>query len=163
MDGIEWKRDKWSFLERTWLYINEKLGSFLGNHLVADHPEIKNHLARFVSQDKITVIPYSADLLDTADITALDSFNLIAGQYGLLIARPEPENSILEMVRAFSKKQRGMPLVILGNYDPDSNEYQKMVLESAGEEIKFVGAIYEQKIVQALRFYSRFYVHGHTE
>jgi hypothetical protein len=37
--------------------------------------------------------------------------------FALVIARPEPENSILEIVKAFSMKSSGMPLVMLGNYD----------------------------------------------
>jgi len=162
MDGIEWQRDKWTFLERTWLYANEKIGSWLGNHLIADHPEIKTHLAQFVCSDKISVIPYSADLLRTADITQIDQLGLAPGRYAILIARPEPENSILEIVQAYSTQKRGMPLVILGDYNPETNRYQKQVMEAAGNEIKFVGAIYHQPRVQALRFYSRFYIHGHT-
>lgn len=162
MDGIEWQRDKWTWAERTWLYMNEKAGAWLGNHLIADHPEIKNHLSKFVCPEKITVIPYSAQLLKTADKNQLSQFNLIPGEYTILIARPEPENSILEIIQAYSDKKRGMPLVVLGNYDPESNEYQKSVLDAAGNEIMFVGAIYEQLQVQALRFYARFYIHGHT-
>lgn len=162
MDGIEWQRDKWSFLERVWLFINEKAGAWLGNHLVADHPEIKNHLSKFVSRQKITVIPYTADLLDSADETLLKQFDLQTGKFGLLIARPEPENSILEIVRAFTARERGITLVVLGNYDPESNAYQKQVLDAGNDEVLFVGAIYNQAMVQALRFYARFYVHGHT-
>lgn len=162
MDGIEWQRDKWTPMQRAWLYINEKAGAWLGNHLIADHPEIKNHLGRFVCDEKITVIPYSAQLLKTADQNYLSRFNLMPGRYAILIARPEPENSILEIVRAYSDQKRGLPLVVLGNYDPDTNAYQKSVLDAAGNEIMFVGAIYDQKQVQALRFYARFYIHGHT-
>jgi len=162
MDGIEWRRGKWTLLERVWLYANEKIGAWVGNNLIADHPEIKNHLTRFVTPDKITVIPYSADLIKYADIKQLDHFGLKPGKYAVLIARPEPENSVLEIVRAYSSKKRGMPLVILGHYDPDTNEYQKTVINAAGDEIMFVGAIYNQIQVQALRFYARFYIHGHT-
>lgn len=162
MDGIEWRRGKWSPWERSWLYINEKLGAWLGNHLVADHPEIKNHLARFVSSDKITVIPYSADILETADEKQLSSLGLEKNGYALIVARPEQENLILESVRAYSCKKRGLPLVILGNYTPQSNRYHQKVLEAGGDEILFVGAIYDQAVVQALRFFARFYIHGHT-
>lgn len=162
MDGIEWQRDKWSFIERAWLYLNEKAGSLLGNHLVADHPEIKNHLARFISKKKITVIPYTADLIRSADASRLEPFNLKPGKFGLLIARPEPENSILEIVRAYTAQKRCMPLVVLGNYDPKSHEYHKYVLDAGNDEVLFVGAIYNQTVVQALRYYARFYIHGHT-
>ena len=162
MDGVEWRRGKWSNLERTWLYLNEKLGAWLGNRLVADHPEIKKHLAQFVRADKITVIPYSADILGSADEKRLDSFGLARNRYTLVIARPEQENSILEIVRAYSRKKRGIPLVILGEYTPGENAYHREVMDAAGDEVHFVGAIYETEVVQALRFYARFYLHGHT-
>ncbi len=162
MDGIEWQRGKWSFAERSWLYMNEKLGAWLGNHLIADHPEIKNHLSRFVSSSKITVIPYSADILKNANEALLHSFNLAKNRYAIVIARPEQENSILEIVRAYSQVQRGMPLIILGDYTPDSNDFHQAVLDAAGNEVQFVGALYDKDVVQALRFFSRFYIHGHT-
>ena len=57
MDGLEWQRDKWSSLERAWLYMNERMGCWLGNHLVADNPEIKNHLVTRVKPEKVTMIP----------------------------------------------------------------------------------------------------------
>src|SRR5688572_21055942 len=31
MDGIEWKRPKWSFPVRAWFYLNEWLGAWLGH------------------------------------------------------------------------------------------------------------------------------------
>ena len=162
MDGIEWRRNKWTRLERNWLHINEKLGTWFGNHLIADHPEIKNHLSRLVSPDKITVIPYCGALLKSADSKQLDQYNLKPGGYTVLIARPEPENLILEIIRAYSTQKRGIPLVVLGDYNPHSNGYQKAVLTAAKDEIIFIGAIYHQPMVQALRFYARFYIHGHT-
>ncbi|WP_020675722.1 DUF1972 domain-containing protein [Geopsychrobacter electrodiphilus] len=162
MDGIEWRRGKWSPLERAWLYANEKLGAWLGNHLVADHPEIQKHLSRFVSSSKISVIPYGADILESANESLLSPFNLEKNKYAVLIARPEQENSILEIVKAYSKAARGMSLVVLGNYAPEANNYHRLVVAAAGDEVQFVGAIYDKEVVQSLRFFARFYVHGHT-
>ena len=161
MDGIEWKRDKWAWYEKTWLYLNERAGCFIGNHLIADHPEIKNHLKTRVDADKITVIPYGARHVDSADKALIAEFELKADRYALVIARPEPENSILEIVRAFSAKQRRMNLVVLGKYDR-SNRYHCQVIEAASNEVKFVGAIYEHNRLDALRLFSCLYVHGHT-
>ena len=51
MDGIEWKRAKWPWHGKLWFYINEWAGAFSGNHLIADHPEIKKHLqTRFIHE-----------------------------------------------------------------------------------------------------------------
>lgn len=161
MDGIEWKRDKWVWYERAWLYINERAGCLIGHHLIADHPEIKNHLTTRVVADKVTMIPYGARSVEQTDINLLSSYGLEDGNYALVIARPEPENSILEIVRAFSSRSRKLNLVVLGKYDR-SNPYHCLVLDAASEEVKFLGAVYEHAYLDALRFYSCLYVHGHT-
>jgi len=160
MDGIEWRRQKWSTLERAWLYLNERAGCWLGNHLIADHPEIKAHLATRVADSKITMIPYGADRIDSADSGVLAQYGLQPGGYAMVIARPEPENSILEIVAAFSRKPRGMKLVVLGRYDPEV-PYHKQVMDAASDEVMFPGAIYDKATVSALRFHSALYAHGH--
>jgi len=162
MDGIEWKRGKWTLPERCWLIINERLGARLGNHLIADHPEIKKHLCKIVSAEKITVIPYYAEIITKANRQILEQLGLQAKKYILVIARPEPENSILDIVRAYSRKKRNIPLVILGRYLPAVVKYHEEVMESANENVRFLGAIYDKPTVNALRFFSRFYIHGHT-
>lgn len=161
MDGIEWRRDKWGVIAKTWFWLNERIGCWVGNHLVADHPRIKDHLATRVSADKITMIPYGGDEVLQADASLLRPYGLEPGRYSIIIARPEPENSFLEMVRAFSSKRRNHTLVVLGNFDPIQNNYHRHVIDAASDEVIFPGAIYEAPIVQALRFYSRYYLHGH--
>ncbi|MCG8053252.1 MAG: DUF1972 domain-containing protein [Candidatus Thiodiazotropha endolucinida] len=159
MDGIEWKREKWSVIEKTWLYLNERIACLVANHLIADHPEIKNHLSTRVSREKISIIPYGADEVVSGNMDVLTKYNLVSNEYAIVIARPEPENSILEIVTAFSKRPRGRKLVVLGKYD--NSNYCKSVLEAASNEIMFPGAIYDKEIVQALRFHSALYIHGH--
>ena len=161
MDGLEWKRDKWSPAQRAWLWANEFLGARLANHLVADHPEIKIHLKRHTADEKITVIPYGEEALSSVCHAGPDRLGLEAGRYLLVIARPEPENSILQIVQAYSSKPRSMPLVVLGKYDPQQNDFHKQVLASAGEGVTFPGAIYEREIVTSLRYHAAAYIHGH--
>ena len=60
MDGIEWKRAKWGPAAKTWFWLNERAACWLGNHLIADHPQIKVHLETRVRSAKITTIPYGA-------------------------------------------------------------------------------------------------------
>lgn len=161
MDGIEWRREKWGRIAKLWFWLNERAGCWLGNHLVADHPGIKEHLASRVRSDKITMIPYGGDEVSSADSVLLKPYELTPGGFSVIIARPEPENSLLEMVRAFSRKKRNHKLVVLGNLKRDSSSYHRSVLDAASEEVVFVGAIYQAPVVQALRFYCRFYLHGH--
>ncbi len=161
MDGIEWKRDKWKFYERIWLWANERCGCWFGNHLVADHPEIAKHLATRVNPRKITMIPYGANPVESASTENVTRYGIEPGKYAIVIARPEPENSVLDIVKAFSRKSRGCSLVVLGKYDGEKNAFHAEVLKSASKEVLFLGAIYEKDIVEALRFHARLYVHGH--
>ena len=161
MDGIEWRRDKWGLIAKTWFWLNERVGCWVGNHLIADHPKIKEHLATRVSAKKITMIPYGGDEVLSADAALLTPYGVQPGHFSVVIARPEPENSFLEMVRAFSKKCRNHTLVVLGNFTPATNTFHRQVIEAASDEVIFPGAIYDAPVVQSLRFYSRFYLHGH--
>jgi glycosyltransferase involved in cell wall biosynthesis len=161
MDGIEWMRNKWSFFPRAWLFANEWLGARLNHVLVADHPEISRHLRRHTSEAKIRMIPYGASVPESVSPKALKAFDLAPQGYALLIARPEPENSILEIVRAWSIKKRGCPLVVLGNYSRDI-PYHHDVLNFASSEVRFLGAIYDKNLVYTLRQYAMIYLHGHT-
>lgn len=160
MDGIEWRRAKWSGAARAWFWMNDWAGCWLGNHLVADHPEIARHLQTRVAAKKITMIPYGADAIGNMPDAPVRAMGLEQGRYLTLIARPEPENSILEVVTGFSLRLRGVQLVVLGTYD-DGNAYHRAVKAAAGPEVKFVGAIYDKPIVQALRAHCLAYVHGH--
>lgn len=93
MDGIEWKRDKWGKVAKAWFWLNERAGCWIGNHLIADHPRIADHLATRVSRNKITMIPYGGRDVSVADNELLARFGIKAGKFSVIIARPEPENS----------------------------------------------------------------------
>ena len=162
MDGIEWHRAKWGAPAKAWFWLNEWAGCWLGDHLVADHPAIKTHLATRVRSKKITTIAYGADRVDESGVdgSLLARFGLESRQFLTVVARPEPENSLLEIVRGFSCRARRVKLVVLGSYDK-TNAYHCAVMAAASAEVVFVGAIYVRGVVQALRVHSLAYVHGH--
>lgn len=161
MDGIEWRRQKWGGAAKLWFWANDWAGCWLGNHLVADNPGIFDHLSTRVGKRKITTIPYGADRLSDMPEAPVRALGLEPGNYWTLIARAEPENSILEIVRAFSRKPRKTKLAILGKYEPDRNAYHRAVKEAASEEVLFLGAIYDPAVVKSLRFHATGYLHGH--
>lgn len=160
MDGIEWSRAKWGAVAKTWFWLNDWAGCWLGDHLVADHPGIAQHLQSRVRAEKITMIPYGADLVVDAPVSLVSQLGLVAGRYLTVIARPEPENSLLEIVTGFSTRPRDVELVVLGNYD-EHHAYHRAVKAAAGPGVRFLGAIYDKRVVQALRCHCLAYVHGH--
>lgn len=160
MDGIEWARAKWGRVAKLWFWLNDWAGCWLGGHLVADHPQIKQHLATRTKESRITMIPYGAEPVDAADLKPLEQWSLVPSEFLTVIARAEPENSLLEIVQGFSAQPRGVKLVVLGNYDK-AHAYQRSVLDAASAEVVFTGAVYDKTIVQSLRYHSLAYVHGH--
>ncbi len=161
MDGIEWARSKWGPVAKAWLYLNDWAGCLGASHLVADHPEIARHLTTRVDESRITMIPYGTDIIEHADPAPLAALGLVPGGYLTVIARPEPENSVLEIVRAFSARRRGCKLVVLGRLVPEQNAYHADVVRAASDEVMFPGAIYDAQVLAALRGHGRAYLHGH--
>lgn len=160
MDGLEWKRAKYSWAQRVYLWLNERLAAWSGTKLIADHPAIAEHLATRVSRSKILTIPYGSDEIVEADAGLLASIGLEPDNFFTLIARAVPENSVLEIVQAFSLRPRGVKLALLGGYD-SSEPYQAAVLAAASSEVIFTGGIYDRPTLAALRYYSIAYLHGH--
>jgi glycosyltransferase involved in cell wall biosynthesis len=160
MDGIEWQRPKWSRPVRMWFYVNEWLGARLGQRLVADHPAIADHLATRRPRSATAMIPYGGDEVTGAPVAPIAALGLVSGNYLISIARLEPDNNILPIVQAFSRRPRGAKLVVLGRVDA-SNPYHAAVTAAASGEVMFPGAIYDKSVVQPLRFHARAYCHGH--
>jgi glycosyltransferase involved in cell wall biosynthesis len=161
MDGVEWRRGKWPRPVRGWFYANSWIAGFTADRLIADHPEIATMLARRGFAGRTTMVPYGAARVDEASVAPVIAHGLEPRRYGLVIARPEPENLVLEIVQAWSMTEPTTPLVVLGRYEP-GHPYHDAVRRAAGPQVRFPGALSDPEVVQALRHHARLYVHGHT-
>lgn len=161
MDGMEWTRARWGLLRQGILLGNERFAGAVGDVLIADHPVIAKYLERHFGRRRVRTITYGAHAVDEAPIAPVRALGLTPGSYATVICRPIPENSLLDIARAWSRRDRGMPVVFLGDYSPDDN-YHRQVRADVGEEASFPGAIYEPETVRALRYHSALYLHGHT-
>lgn len=162
MDGIEWKRAKWPWHGRIWLYINEWVGALTSTKLVADHPEIAKHLARRRKASDIVMIPYGADVVSSAPAELIEPYGVEPGQYLISIGRIEPENNILPMIRGYAQRPRNLAFVCLGKLEPHTNPYHAAVIAAGRGRVIFPGAIYDQATVKALRYHAAAYCHGHS-
>jgi glycosyltransferase involved in cell wall biosynthesis len=161
MDGIEWSRARWGPVRQAILWTNERIACWVGDHLIADHPEIETYLRTRAPARKITTITYGAYAVTDAPTEPVTALDLEPGRYATLIARIIPENSILELVQGFSVRPRGVRLAVLGDLSPD-DPYHREIRAAASEEVAFLGAIYDQGTVSALRYHAVAYLHGHT-
>lgn len=161
MDGLEWQRGKWPLPVKGWFYTNSWIAGACADRLIADHPDIAALLAGRGLADRTVMVPYGADAAADAPVAPLRALQLTTDGFGLVIARPEPENSVLEIVRAWCLRRRPVPLVVVGHYDA-VRSYHQAVRAAATTGVSFVGALYDAPLVQALRAHTRLYIHGHT-
>jgi glycosyltransferase involved in cell wall biosynthesis len=160
MDGMEWKRDKYSKPVQKFLRFAESLAVRYSDHLISDSVEIQRYI-----QDKYnkpsTYIPYGAEAFNNPDAFALEEFGMTPYNYDMLIARMEPENSIETILDGVAKANTGRNFMVVGRTDNPFGIYLKE--KFAGfPGIKFVGGIYNMDKLNNLRYYSNVYFHGHT-
>lgn len=161
MDGMEWTRRRWGLVKQAILLANERIAGIVGSVLIADHPVIARYLGRHFGKRRVQTITYGAYEITAAPTDAVTALGLIPGQYGIVVCRPIPENSVREIVAAWSREPRGMPLLVVGPYG-DDDPYHREVRASASDEVIFPGPIFDAERLGALRFHSAVYLHGHT-
>lgn len=161
MDGIEWSRRRWNLFLKGVLLANERIAGVIGAALIADHPEIARYLRRNFGRRRVRMIAYGAHDITSAGTDPVTRLGLEPGRYATVVCRPVPENSVLEIVTAWSHRRRNMRLVVVGPFGEDE-PYQRAVRSAASTEVVFPGPIFEPATVGALRFHSAAYLHGHT-
>lgn len=161
MDGMEWTRKRWGIAKQAILLANERIAGCVGTVLIADHPVIAQYLGRHFGRRRVTTITYGAHEVTEAPVGPVEAEGLAPGDYGIVVCRPIPENSVLEIVSAWSRRRRGKPLVVVGPYD-DTDPYHAQVMAAASDEVIFPGAIFEPARLNALRHHAALYLHGHT-
>jgi glycosyltransferase involved in cell wall biosynthesis len=159
MDGLEWRRSKYGALTRKFLQRAEAWAARHGDVLVADSIGIRSYLLEKYGREA-TYIPYGAEVPVKYDPLVPSRWNLQAGDYMLLIARMEPENNVEVVIQGWMAAGKEKPLVLIG--DTSNSFGRRLTTTYQHERLCFLGAIYDQPTVNALRHYSRLYFHGHS-
>ena len=113
-------------------------------------------------QKESTYIAYGAHNFDTPNPEILKEYQVEKENYNMIMARFEPENN-LDMVLegiALNKKDQ-TPILVIGNHDTKYGNYLKVKFKDY-QNIKFMGGIYNLEHLNNLRYYSKFYFHGHS-
>lgn len=162
MDGLEWKREKYSKPVRYFLRYAEKWGVRFSDHLIADSKGIQEYLQDSYNAGS-TYIPYGADLYEgnKDHHFALDAFSVRPYGYDLVIARFEPENNIEAILAAYASVP-DRDLLLVGNHEATAFGKKMYKSYSSYEHIHFAGPVFEMAHLNALRYYARLYVHGHS-
>ncbi len=162
MDGLEWKRKKYNWLTRQYLKKAEAWAARNADLLVADNPAIGRYLESKYGK-KAIYIPYPVEVpiinKDSASQT-LTQYALKPYHYHLAIARMEPENNLEMIIEGYLASPTEYPLIIIGNH---SNKYGSWLLKKyQSDRVRLTGSIYDKKALDALRYFSTIYFHGHS-
>jgi glycosyltransferase involved in cell wall biosynthesis len=160
MDGLEWKRSKFSKPVRRFLEYAERLAIQHSDYLIADSIGIQEYLKKKFGTDSI-YIPYGAHLFTTPDTGQLTAYNIAPYGYDMLIARLEPENSIEMILDGVVASGIDRPFLVVGKHETKYGEYLKNKFKETAT-IRFVGGIYNINTLNNVRYYSNLYFHGHT-
>jgi len=159
MDGMEWKRSKYSSFVRKFLMYAERLAVKSSNFLISDSIGIQDYILKKYNRVS-EFIAYGATVFKTPNEKVLSRYAVKINNYCILIARLEPENNIETIVDGYNASQTPHPLIIFGALNDFGKKLQKKYAND--KRIRFVGANYNQEDLNNLRFFSRYYFHGHS-
>ncbi len=160
MDGLEWKRSKYSKPVQKFLKYAEKLAANNADILIADSTGIQQHLKNAYNKTSF-YIPYGSEIFTDPNESGLKKYALIPFHYNLLIARMEPENNIEMIIQASIKSRKEQPLVIVGSTKNKYGVYLQQKYKES-KKIQFIGGVYDKNVINNLRYFSRIYFHGHS-
>jgi glycosyltransferase involved in cell wall biosynthesis len=160
MDGLEWKRSKYSRKVQAFLRRAEAWAARHADALVADSLAIQDYLKRKYGKDS-SFIPYGATVHLHPDHEVLSGFGVAPEGYHLLIARMEPENNIETIIRGCLDSGDSRPVLVVGNTGNAFGTRMKQLF-AAEANVCFLGAIYDAPLINALRHDAFLYYHGHS-
>lgn len=160
MDGLEWKRRKYSAPVRYFLKRAERLAVKHSHHHIADATGMRTYLLEKY-RIRARYIAYGTRIREAPSDEALNQYGLTANNYCMLMARMEPENHIDTILQGFANTGLQEHFLVVGS---TANRYGKQLLKKYAHDprIIFAGAIFNQEEVHALRHFARLYFHGHS-
>ncbi|MGY0391271.1 DUF1972 domain-containing protein [Bizionia sp. KMM 8389] len=161
MDGLEWKRSKYSKKVQKFLMYAEKWAIQTSDYLISDSIGIQNYITEKY-QVKSKYIAYGANMFTPVSHAVISEYGLIPEQYFVLIARMEPENNIEMILDGFVKSKSTNTFCVVGNIESTVFGRYLKAKFSKYENIRFLGAIYDLDFLNHLRCYSQLYFHGHS-
>lgn len=160
MDGLEWKRSKYSRQVQEFLKYAEKLAVKYSDHYISDSVAIKAYLGEKYAIDS-KYIPYGADVLGDEERAEMPLNANVNPDYFLLMARMEPENNIETILEGFNNSNSNKKFKVIGD---TRNRFGKFITNKFNndERIQFEGPIFDNTRVRAMQNNSYLYFHGHS-
>jgi glycosyltransferase involved in cell wall biosynthesis len=161
VDGLEWKRGKWSGAGRRYYEWAEGVGVRSADRLIADAKAIQAYYRHRYGVES-EFIPYGAPIHTDRSSGHIGELGLPSDGYHLVVARMEPENNLDVIVRGYVEAEPRLPLVVVGSA-PHAAGYAATLRSLAnGSDVRFMGSVWDQDLLDQLYCNARLYLHGHS-
>lgn len=160
MDGLEWKRTKYSKPVQKVLKWAEKLAVKSSDYLISDSIGIQKYLQNKYRKSS-TYIAYGAHQFLNPDVSILEDYQVKQQEFNMILARLEPENNIETILDGIVLSNTSLPILVIGNHETKFGNYLKEKFKKS-TSIWFIGAVYKMNHLDNLRYYSNIYFHGHS-
>ena len=159
IDGIEWRRNKWKGLAKTFLKYSERIAVNFSHEIISDNIGIANHVFEMYGVHS-QVITYGGDHAFKVDPIPITDCKL-PERYALALCRIEPENSVDNILETFSKNDK-IPLVFIGNWNISQFSRKLKNHYKSKSNIYLIDPIYDLGILRGIRDNAIVYIHGHS-
>lgn len=159
MDGLEWKRAKYSSQVKQFLRRAEAWAARQSHLLIADSEAIEKYLRERFNRE-VVYIPYGAHKFKSPRPELLETYNLQPGDYNLIVARLEPENNIEIILKGVQKSTSEKVMLVVGNHETKYGE--KLKTQFKDSRIRFLKGTFNKEKINNLRYHAHLYFHGHS-
>lgn len=166
-DGHEWLRSVWSPGVRKYWKESERIMVLNSDLIICDSINIEKYIWETYGVKNTTFIAYGAEtrMSECPEIVYdnwLKEKCLRKNEYYLVVGRFVPENNYETMIREFMKSDSKRDFAIITNVNEKFlNELEEKLHYKSDKRIKFVGTVYEQKLLKKIRENAYAYLHGH--
>ena len=155
VDGIEWRRAKWSLPARWLLRALEYVAVSVADIVISDNAAIRSHITSAYGRESL-VITYGGDHVSATTAAGSE----IASDYFISVARIEPENNPHLILDAFERS--GSRLIFYGNWNISVYSQRLYAQYAKLENIELRPATYNSEELLQIRSNAIAYVHGHS-
>jgi glycosyltransferase involved in cell wall biosynthesis len=140
-DGIDWRRKKWPWYGKAWLYLSTYITAYVPNRVIFDNIYSRDVFVRKFKK-QFDFIPYGSEVSHgTNPEQILERLGLKPREYFLFVGRFIPDKGLHYLVPAFEALRTNKKLVMVGGA-PHPSSYERKIVGTKDRRILFPGYIY---------------------
>ncbi len=155
VDGVEWRRTKFSVAKRTFLRFSDTLAQVFAHQVIVDNEGLRPYLTT-AGNRKATYVPYSGD-----HVIRLPHATTSGEGWLLSICRIEPENNCELLLAAFRDLGKGR-YVFVGNWSASVYGRNLRAAFADTPGLTMCDPVYDPHQLATLRDGCLGYIHGHS-